>query len=84
MNSTKSIDLPRLAAYCLTGKNQEETSIMEDLISKLRRDRVDKPVIYIGTGTCGYIAGAGRTMQATLNYLKEKEIDAEVDRKSVV
>ncbi|KAF0200408.1 MAG: NADH-quinone oxidoreductase subunit [Bacteroidetes bacterium] len=78
MNSTKSIDLPRLAAYCLTGKNQEETSIMEDLISKLRRDRVDKPVIYIGTGTCGYIAGAGRTMQATLNYLKEKEIDAEV------
>jgi NADH:ubiquinone oxidoreductase subunit F (NADH-binding)/Pyruvate/2-oxoacid:ferredoxin oxidoreductase delta subunit len=78
MNSTLNIDLPRLAAYCLTGKHQEQTSLMEDLISKLRRDRVDKPVIYIGTGTCGHIAGAARTLQATLNYLKEKEIDAEV------
>lgn len=78
MNNALTTELPRLIAYSLSGKNQEESAAMELYISKLKRDEADKPIIFIGTGTCGRIAGADKTLQATLTYLKEKHIDAEV------
>jgi len=55
---------------------QQKTDI--DLLSLILRERVEKPVIYIGTSTCGMVAGAGKTLQTIKNYLEEKEIDAEV------
>jgi NADH:ubiquinone oxidoreductase subunit F (NADH-binding)/(2Fe-2S) ferredoxin len=39
---------------------------------------IDKPIIYIGTGTCGLGAGAGDTANAAENWLKSKNIDAEI------
>lgn len=53
-----------------------ETGIMpdvEDLIPKQK-----KPVIYIGAGTCGLGAGAGKTKTAIQNYLTDNKIDAEI------
>ncbi|MDP4292404.1 MAG: NADH-quinone oxidoreductase subunit F, partial [Bacteroidota bacterium] len=49
-----------------------------DLLNLILRERVERPVIYLGTSTCGMVAGAGRTLQAINNYLSEKEIEAEV------
>jgi len=48
------------------------------LFSALRREKVSRPVIYIGAGTCGLGAGAGKTLQAVRSYLDEKKIEAEV------
>lgn len=38
----------------------------------LRRDRVEHPVIYIGTGTCGLGAGAGKTLTAVNTLLADR------------
>ena len=55
---------------------QQKTDV--DLLSLILRETVEKPVIYLGTSTCGMVAGAGKTLQAIKNYLSEKEINAEV------
>ncbi len=47
-------------------------------LAKLRHQKVDKPVIYIGTGTCGLGAGAAFTLAAIKEYLAKKSIDAEI------
>lgn len=52
--------------------------ISDDVISRLRRDTVIKPVIYVGAGTCGMVAGAGETIKAIKEYLFEKGINADI------
>jgi len=49
-----------------------------ELLSRLKRDIIDKPQIYIGAGTCGLGAGAGKTKLAIESYLESKKIDADV------
>ncbi len=46
--------------------------------ARLRRDDVAKPVIYVGTGTCGLGAGAGATLIAAQKYIADKKIDADI------
>lgn len=58
--------------------NDRSISAEEEQLSRLRRDTVRKPVIFIGTGTCGIVAGAGKTLKAINEYLTDKKIDAEV------
>jgi len=43
----------------------------------LRQD-ISKPVIYVGAGTCGLGAGAGKTLEAIRGYLSSKSVDADV------
>ncbi|MCX6248664.1 MAG: SLBB domain-containing protein [Bacteroidetes bacterium] len=59
----------------LTGEYQKEQL---DKISLLRRDKVLSPVIYIGTGSCGIVAGSGKTTEAVRKYLAEKKIPATI------
>ncbi len=47
-------------------------------IDQLLRRRLNKPVIYIGTGTCGIASGADKTLEATKSYLEKNQIDADV------
>jgi NADH:ubiquinone oxidoreductase subunit F (NADH-binding)/Pyruvate/2-oxoacid:ferredoxin oxidoreductase delta subunit len=54
-----------------------EKHILEKLAA-LRNDKITRPVIYIGAGTCGMVAGAGETIKATRKYLEEKQIDARI------
>ncbi|MGL4942704.1 MAG: NADH-quinone oxidoreductase subunit NuoF [Thermoguttaceae bacterium] len=48
------------------------------LVAELKRSSVAKPVIYIGTGTCGLGAGAAFTLKAIKDYLAKHQIDADV------
>ncbi len=50
----------------------------EDLLRSLRREQVLRPVIFIGSGTCGLGAGADKTLQAVNRYLDEKGIEADI------
>lgn len=50
----------------------------EAFVAMLRRDRVEKPVIFVGTGTCGLGAGAAKTLEAARNYLKINQKEGEV------
>jgi NADH:ubiquinone oxidoreductase subunit F (NADH-binding)/Pyruvate/2-oxoacid:ferredoxin oxidoreductase delta subunit len=53
-------------------------SKMQLYLAGLRRETVTKPVIFVGAGTCGLGAGAGKTMNAVNKYLTDNEIDAQV------
>jgi NADH:ubiquinone oxidoreductase subunit F (NADH-binding)/Pyruvate/2-oxoacid:ferredoxin oxidoreductase delta subunit/(2Fe-2S) ferredoxin len=50
----------------------------KDMLSALRREKIDRPVIFVGTGTCGLGAGAGKTLKRISGYLSEKNLDAEI------
>jgi NADH:ubiquinone oxidoreductase subunit F (NADH-binding)/(2Fe-2S) ferredoxin len=45
---------------------------------RMRREDRTRPVIYIGTGTCGLGAGAGKTLEAIRRHIAEREIDADI------
>jgi len=49
-------------------------------LSQIQRDKISRPVLFVGTGTCGLIAGAGKTYTAIEKYLHDNQIDAEVVR----
>ncbi len=49
-------------------------------LADIRRENVDKPVIYIGMNSCGLIAGAEKTCKMVETYLAERNIDAEIVR----
>lgn len=55
-----------------------ETADTEALFSTLRRETINKPVIFVGAGTCGLGAGAAKTLEAIKTYLQTKSIDADV------
>ncbi|MEA1926705.1 MAG: CCxxC motif-containing NuoF prefix domain-containing protein, partial [Candidatus Auribacterota bacterium] len=44
----------------------------------LRREEIDKPIFFVGAGTCGLAAGAGKTLAAIRADLTKRGIDAEV------
>src|SRR5664279_1109111 len=49
-----------------------------DFLALIRHETVTQPVVYIGSGTCGKVAGASETFQAVSRYLEEKNIKAEI------
>jgi NADH:ubiquinone oxidoreductase subunit F (NADH-binding) len=50
---------------------------LADLVG-LRRQKVARPVIFVGTGTCGLGAGAGKTLAAVNKFLSDKSLQADV------
>ena len=44
----------------------------------LRRDVVDRPTIFVGTGTCGLGAGAAKTLKAIESWLVEHDHSADI------
>ncbi|MCU0612930.1 MAG: NADH-quinone oxidoreductase subunit NuoF [Candidatus Eisenbacteria bacterium] len=51
---------------------------MARMLAPLRRDDVIRPVIFVGTGTCGLGAGAAKTLTAIRSHLAAHAIDADV------
>ncbi len=49
-----------------------------ELLQLFRHEKLAKPVIFLGTGTCGLGAGAAFTLQAIKDYLAKNSIDAEI------
>lgn len=60
--------------------SKADTNLREvsDYLSVVRHDKVNRPVVFIGSGTCGKVAGAEFTHEAVKKYLEEKNIVAEV------
>jgi NADH:ubiquinone oxidoreductase subunit F (NADH-binding)/Pyruvate/2-oxoacid:ferredoxin oxidoreductase delta subunit/(2Fe-2S) ferredoxin len=55
-----------------------ETAMADKKLSLLKHEDVEKPVIYVGAGTCGLGAGAGKTIEGIQSYLSTKNIDVDV------
>ncbi|MBN2342896.1 MAG: NADH-quinone oxidoreductase subunit NuoF [Deltaproteobacteria bacterium] len=68
---------------CLQGGPQcfddaDVTMAVSSWKGAMLRCSTEKPIIYIGTGTCGLGAGAGETLKAIRAYLSEKQHDVSV------
>jgi NADH:ubiquinone oxidoreductase subunit F (NADH-binding)/(2Fe-2S) ferredoxin len=50
----------------------------ETATSIIRREQLKKLTVFIGAGTCGLGAGAGKTLNAVKDYLAKKELEADV------
>ena len=59
-----------------TSNSKDQATL--DIIASLKNEKIDQPIIFIGAGTCGLGAGAGKTLNKTKAYLKEKGIDARI------
>jgi NADH:ubiquinone oxidoreductase subunit F (NADH-binding) len=44
----------------------------------LRREHLERPVVFVGAGTCGLGAGAGKTLAAVKRYLADHRFEADV------
>jgi len=51
---------------------------VDEIIEELTREKINKPVIFIGTGTCGLGAGAAKTLKAVKEFLSQKNIEADI------
>ncbi|MBF0315183.1 MAG: NADH-quinone oxidoreductase subunit NuoF [Oligoflexia bacterium] len=52
---------------------------LETLYKKYRREISDRDVIFLGAGTCGLAAGAGKTLKAIKKYLQDKALEDRVE-----
>jgi NADH:ubiquinone oxidoreductase subunit F (NADH-binding)/(2Fe-2S) ferredoxin len=55
--------------------NSKDTELLNQ-IAVLKNEKIDSPVIWVGAGTCGLGAGAGKTIIAVKKYLDENNIEA--------
>ena len=53
-------------------------STRNEALDLIKRNRVTKPVIYVGAGTCGLGAGAAKTLEEVKNWLTKNNKEAEV------
>jgi len=72
------VDKKYLVENVLANNSGTFTNEIKNQLAYLRKDIVDKPIIFIGAGTCGLGAGAGKTKEVVKQYLNEHKIDAEI------
>jgi NADH-quinone oxidoreductase subunit F len=70
--------LTDLKAEPIAGARAKGTKELAALLASLRRDTVQKPVVFIGAGTCGLGAGAAKTLTAVREFLAQNKLDADV------
>lgn len=54
-----------------------ESQVMTD---QILHHKPAVPVIFVGTGTCGIVSGAGKTFQAIQQYLEDRKLQAQLVR----
>jgi NADH:ubiquinone oxidoreductase subunit F (NADH-binding)/NAD-dependent dihydropyrimidine dehydrogenase PreA subunit len=72
---------PEPLAWIIDGDAAVEPAVRQhraERLAELRRDRVKRPTIFVGAGTCGLGAGAKETLAAIHTYLDSHEIKADV------
>ncbi len=57
--------------------NSKDSETLKKL-SYYKNENIEKPIIYIGAGTCGLGAGADKTLLKAKQYLVDKNIDAKI------
>ncbi len=63
-----------LVEQVLLSPETEPSRELQKELSYIGGERVHRPVIYVGMGTCGRAAGAAKTFQAIKNYLEEHQL----------
>jgi NADH:ubiquinone oxidoreductase subunit F (NADH-binding)/(2Fe-2S) ferredoxin/Pyruvate/2-oxoacid:ferredoxin oxidoreductase delta subunit len=62
----------------LRNPDRMNDSAVSKQLSYIGRERLARPLIYVGTGTCGLAAGAAKTYDAIVSYLEDTHIEADL------
>ena len=60
------------------GNGQDRSGFSPERLAQLRREVLTRPVIFVGAGTCGLGAGAGKSLDAVRKYLVDHKIEADI------
>jgi NADH:ubiquinone oxidoreductase subunit F (NADH-binding)/Pyruvate/2-oxoacid:ferredoxin oxidoreductase delta subunit len=77
-NSVNNMSASSSGNALSTFKAPKSLSTSDNLITQYKPARSTLPIIYIGTATCGRIAGAIETLETIRNYLSERQIKATI------
>ena len=72
---------PELLAWLMESSDAQDAAVRQqrqERLAELRRERLVRPTIFVGLGTCGLGAGAQHTLDAIRAYLDRHEIKADV------
>ena len=50
----------------------------DELVDTLRREKLTKPAVFVGAGTCGLGAGAAKTLETIREYCRTKKLDVDI------
>ncbi|HSW47338.1 MAG TPA: hypothetical protein VLM89_17375, partial [Phycisphaerae bacterium] len=67
-----------IASLATVGAPQPAGAAMEADLARLRREKLTRPAVYVGAGTCGLGAGAGKTITVIHKYLADRKVAADV------
>lgn len=67
-----------LVGSVLQGNRTNSDPEESERLSLLRREKVSRPVIYIGTASCGVVSGALETLKKVRDYCQSQKLDAEI------
>ncbi|MBN2374886.1 MAG: NADH-quinone oxidoreductase subunit NuoF [Sedimentisphaerales bacterium] len=75
-------DIPEVMECVMAGlsyqNNEPISQVQTELLERLRREKLIRPALFVGTGTCGLGAGAGKTLKKISDYLESNTIDADI------
>lgn len=72
---------PPVQEFLLQALLQQNPEHQADVLARLeaiRHERIEKPILYIGAGTCGRAAGAAKLIPQIEAYLKDHGLEAEI------
>lgn len=67
-----------LNAYLTGTMNDAQKAEFEAWAAVVKREDVKKATFFVGTGTCGLGAGAGKTLESLKKYISDKGIQADI------
>ena len=70
--------LPCVTDGPLCHANEECEDKRASVKAALRRDRVTRPAIFVGMGTCGLGAGAGKTLEVVRKIVNEQDFQTDI------
>lgn len=68
----------QLTQFLLRKKDELVLADTQSLLDTYQRKNIQKPVIFVGAGTCGLGAGAEKTLKKIKSYLVDKQLDADI------
>ncbi|HAW58415.1 MAG TPA: NADH-quinone oxidoreductase subunit F [Bacteroidales bacterium] len=76
-NTNKKVRNPYISDILLIPPDHYTPQTIQK-VALLKRDKVERPVIFIGSGTCGMIAGAEQTLIKIQQYLIDHQLKADI------
>jgi NADH-quinone oxidoreductase subunit F len=70
--------LADLKSESIAGARAQGPRELAAMLAALRRETLEKPVIFVGAGTCGLGAGAGKTLAAIRDFLAQHRFSADI------